>query len=57
MFENKLDSAVFNHYNIGTDVISFEMEEQRNIQMKIIGSDLQLRAYYLAFKKLFTILY
>jgi len=27
------------HYKIGTDVISFEMEEQRNAQMKIIFND------------------
>ena len=33
------------------------MEEQRSIQMKTITSDEKLEAYYLSFKKLFTILY
>ena len=33
------------------------MEEQRSNQMKAINNDDQLLAYYLAFKKLFAILY
>lgn len=45
------------YYKISTDVISFEMEEQRNNQMKIISNDEQLLNYYLAFKKLFLILF
>ncbi len=53
----KSDPYNFNNFKVGTDVISFEMEEQRSIQMKAITSDEQLEAYYLSFKKLFTILY
>ena len=45
------------NYRVSTDIISFEMEEQRSNQMKAINNDDQLLAYYLAFKKLFTILY
>ena len=30
------------HYKVSTDVISFEMEEQRNLQMKAITADPQL---------------
>lgn len=44
-------------FKLSTEVLSFEMEEQRSHQLKIINSNPQLLAYYSCLKKLFMILY
>jgi hypothetical protein len=45
------------NFRLSTEVLSFEMEEQRNHQLRIIHGNPQLLAYYSCLKKLFMILY
>jgi hypothetical protein len=45
------------NFKLSTEVLSFEMEEQRNHQLKTINANPQLFAYYNCLKKLFMILY
>lgn len=45
------------NYKLSSDVISFELEEQRTAQMRAINADEQLKRYFLAFKKVFVILF
>lgn len=44
-------------FKLSTEVLSFEMEEQRTQQLKTIKSNAQLLSYYNCLKKLFMILY
>ena len=45
------------NFKLSTEVLSFEMEEQRSQQLRIIRASPQLLSYYNCLKKLFMILY